>query len=87
MEKKNAILAEKVPRLIPSAGQRGRISPHWLTAMAVVPLLGMVAAFGIAPDTATETVVLHRVVEDIALALPAPPEVQPAEQFWREERI
>jgi murein DD-endopeptidase MepM/ murein hydrolase activator NlpD len=87
MEKKNAILAEKVPRLTPSAEQRGRSSPHWLAAMAVVPLLGMVAAFGIAPDTATETVVLHRVVEDIALALPAQAEAQPSEQFWREERI
>jgi len=87
MEKKNAILAENPPRLSPIAGQRGRISPQWLATLAVVPLLGMVAAFGIAPDTATETVVLHRVVEDIPLAVGTEAEAPPPEEFWREERI
>jgi murein DD-endopeptidase MepM/ murein hydrolase activator NlpD len=87
MEKKNAILAEKASRLSPIAGQRGRISPQWLAALAIVPLLGMVAAFGIAPDTATETVVLHRVVEDIPLALSAQADALSSEEFWREERI
>lgn len=86
MEKKNAILAEKASRLSPIAGQRGRSSPQWLAALAVVPLLGMVAAFGIAPDTTTETVVLHRVIEDIPLALTAQDEA-PSSEFWREERI
>jgi hypothetical protein len=87
MEKKIAILAENPPRLSPIAGQRGRISPQWLATLAVVPLLGMVAAFGIAPDTATETVVLHRVVEDIPLAVGTDAEAPPPEEFWREERI
>jgi murein DD-endopeptidase MepM/ murein hydrolase activator NlpD len=87
MEKKNAILAENPPRLSPIAGQRGRISPQWLATLAVVPLLGMVAAFGIAPDTTTETVVLHRVVQDIPLAVGAEAEVPSPEEFWREERI
>jgi len=55
--------------------------------MAVLPLLGVVAAFGIAPDTATETVVLHRVVQDLALTVPVEPAPETAAQYWREEPI
>jgi murein DD-endopeptidase MepM/ murein hydrolase activator NlpD len=55
--------------------------------MAVLPLLGVVAAFGIAPDTATETVVLHRVVRDIALSVPEQTLPEASTQYWREERI
>jgi murein DD-endopeptidase MepM/ murein hydrolase activator NlpD len=87
MEKKIAILAEKVSSLTGPALQRGRISPHWLAAMAGLPLLGMVAAFGIAPNTMTEAVVLQRVVQDIPLALPGQPALPAGPQFWREERI
>jgi murein DD-endopeptidase MepM/ murein hydrolase activator NlpD len=87
MENKSAILAEKAFPLSSSRNQRGRISPQWLAAMAAVPLLGMVAAFGIAPDTTTETVVLHRVIEDIPMAAVPLAEARPREDFWREERI
>lgn len=87
MEKKNAMVAEKHPNLTPSTTQRGHISPYWLTALTAIPLLGMVAAFGIAPDTSTETVVLHRVVEDIPSTLATATEGATDEQFWREERI
>jgi murein DD-endopeptidase MepM/ murein hydrolase activator NlpD len=86
MEKKNAILAQKAPRLTPPALQRGRVSRQWL-ALTGVPLLGVVAAFGIAPDTVTETVVLHRVVQDVPLALRLQPAPQTDSQYWREERI
>ncbi|HTS55587.1 MAG TPA: M23 family metallopeptidase [Burkholderiales bacterium] len=86
MEKKTAILAEKASRLTPSALRRGRLARQWL-ALTGLLLLGVVAAFGIAPDTVTETVVLHRVVQDVPLSLPEQPAPQAAAQYWREERI
>lgn len=55
-------------------------------ALATLPFLGVVAAFGIAPDTATDNIARETVVEAIAL-----PEAQPTDSgafdFWREERI
>jgi murein DD-endopeptidase MepM/ murein hydrolase activator NlpD len=55
-------------------------------ALATLPFLGVVAAFGIAPDTATENISRETVVETLAL-----PEAQPTDSgtfdFWREERI
>ena len=59
---------------------------RWPLVVAVLPFFGVVAAFGIAPDTVPEPVELQHVVEDIAL--PSAP-AAPAEeaQYWREERI
>ena len=51
-----------------------------------MPLLGVVAAFGIAPDTATERVTLRDVTQDIPLALAAPVQQDDA-PYWREERV
>lgn len=53
-----------------------------------MPLLGVVAAFGIAPGTTTEKVPLHTVLEDVDLT----PETiensfQPDQKFYREERV
>lgn len=55
-------------------------------ALATLPFLGVVAAFGIAPDTATENLTRETVVETLA-----PPAVESVDSgvfdFWREERI
>ncbi len=55
-------------------------------ALATLPFLGVVAAFGIAPDTATENLARETVVETLA-----PPTVESVDSgvfdFWREERI
>jgi len=55
-------------------------------ALATLPLLGVVAAFGIDPDTTTDNIEQETFVEALAL-----PEVQPTDSgsfdFWREERI
>ena len=59
------ILAQKLARLI-SGSRLFRIA-----AMLMLPFIGVVAAFGIAPDTVTEPVVRKQVVQE--LALPAPP--------------
>src|SRR5258708_40308308 len=59
---------------------------HWPLAIAILPFFGVVAAFGIAPDTVPEPVDLQHVVEDIALpAVPAASSDQA--RYWREERI
>ena len=79
-ESTSAILAQKGWRLIGHAGARR------LVALLVLPFLGIVAAFGIAPDTATDTVVRREVVEPLAL-----PELSPSNTasagYWREERV
>jgi murein DD-endopeptidase MepM/ murein hydrolase activator NlpD len=55
-------------------------------ALATLPFLGVVAAFGIAPDTATENITHETIVETVAI-----PEVEASDSgvfdFWREERI
>jgi len=67
------------------------ISPNLLKkriflALATLPFLGVVAAFGIAPDTTTENIAHQTVVETLSV-----PEVEVSDSgvfdFWREERI
>jgi murein DD-endopeptidase MepM/ murein hydrolase activator NlpD len=55
-------------------------------AALVLPFVGVVAAFGIAPDTVTEPAAQTPVVLELALPAPLPGSV-PAEGYWREERI
>lgn len=59
---------------------------RWLVAISAVPLFGVVAAFGTAPDTDTRDIQQEIIVE--ALDLPqAVPTDNGAFDFWREERI
>ncbi len=58
----------------------------------VLPFVGVVTAFGIAPDTVTETVARVPVVEEVALPLTraekaAAAPAAPSETYWREELI
>ncbi len=57
-----------------------------LLTLATLPFLGVVAAFGLDPNTITENVPQETIVESLAL-----PQVQPSDSgafdFWREERI
>jgi murein DD-endopeptidase MepM/ murein hydrolase activator NlpD len=59
---------------------------HLFLTLAALPFLGVVAAFGIAPDTASETISRETVMENIEIPL-----VQATDSgsfdFWREERI
>ena len=50
------------------------IRKRLLLALATLPFLGVVAAFGIAPDTATEQIPRETIVETLAL-----PEAQPTD--------
>jgi murein DD-endopeptidase MepM/ murein hydrolase activator NlpD len=54
--------------------------------IAVLPFVGIVAAFGIAPDTIADLPRVTTVVEEIALPAVAPLP-NPGESYWQEERI
>lgn len=59
---------------------------RWPIALASLPLFGMVAAFGIAPDTSLKDVPVQQVV--LNLDLPEISQsVDPNMTFWRQERI
>ena len=79
--KKEEILAQK--RTPKTVGSR-RL---WPLMVAALPFFGVVAAFGIAPDTVPEPVELQHVVENIALQAAAPGQTADVSRFWREERI
>ncbi len=59
---------------------------HLFLTLASLPFMGVVAAFGIAPDTPTENILREMVVETVEL-----PEIHATDSgafdFWREERI
>jgi murein DD-endopeptidase MepM/ murein hydrolase activator NlpD len=79
-ESTSAILAQKLLATL------ARTGPRRIVAFLILPFLGVVAAFGIAPDTATDTIARKEVVE--LLALPATSlALAPDMGFWREERV
>ena len=79
MPQENPIVPETLLRLACSRRVRRTL------LAAVLPFVGVVAAFGIAPDTVTEPVQLTPVVETLALAPVT--ETAPEDTYWREERI
>lgn len=77
---KSVILAQNLLRLVL------RNSLTRLFVVVVLPFVGVVAAFGIAPNTVVDQPALSKVIEDISLPrLAATAETD--ESFWREERI
>ena len=77
---KGVILAQNLLRLV----SNNKLSR--LIAIAIMPFVGIVAAFGIAPNTIIEQPVAARVIEQIALP-DFDTTYDPKEAFWREERI
>jgi len=75
------ILAQKLAGLL-SGSRLFRIA-----IMLTLPFLGVVAAFGIAPDTVTEPMVRKQVVAELALPAATPAASRVEEGYWREERI
>lgn len=80
LRKRAAILAQKLGALLHGS------APRRIALALVLPFVGIMAAFGIAPDTATDTVVRSTVVEPVALP-PLPPSGGSGEAYWRETRI
>jgi murein DD-endopeptidase MepM/ murein hydrolase activator NlpD len=77
---KTAILAQKA--LVHVRERRLRT----LIALSTLPLFGVVAAFGIAPETDTRNVPVHTVIENLGLPANAPT-VETHGDYWREERV
>ena len=82
MSLKNAEILAQNPSVRPT-----RRRAVWLPALAILPLFGVVAAFGFAPEKAPEPVEIQHVVESIALPAPVANSHQDHRSFWREERI
>lgn len=63
--------------------------PRWQLLVAAFSLFGVVAAFGIAPDTVPDQVPTQTLVQDLKLPEPASTDVADADSFdfWMEERI
>ena len=75
-----AILTQKLRALLHGSAWR-----RVLLAL-LLPFVGIMAAFGIAPDTATDTIERSSIVEQIEL--PALPVINDGtESYWREARI
>ncbi len=77
---KSVILAQK------GAEQERKLGLRWLVALSAIPLFGIVAAFGIAPQTDTAPLNVQTVVENLSLPATAQPEGANAE-YWRTARI
>jgi murein DD-endopeptidase MepM/ murein hydrolase activator NlpD len=66
--------------------QERKLSLRWLVAASSLPLFGIVAAFGIAPETETRQLPVRTVIEN--LQLPATVASSAAvDSYWHEERI
>lgn len=57
------------------------------SALAIIPLFGVVAAFGFAPESDRANIEIEHVVENIDLPVPAVVSTPDSHNFWREERI
>ena len=66
--------------------QKRKLSLRWMVAISSLPLFGIVAAFGIAPETQTRQVPVHTVIENLQLPSADTPSAI-AGNFWHEERI
>jgi murein DD-endopeptidase MepM/ murein hydrolase activator NlpD len=66
--------------------RESKLRLRWIVALCSVPFLGMVAAFGTAPDTVFSPVPTKTVVENLDVARSEqPPDA--SQMFWREERF
>ncbi len=76
----SAILAQK------TVEQERKLGLRWLVGLSSIPLFGIVAAFGIAPQTDSEPVAAQTITQNLTLPEITLPSVSDA-SYWREERI
>ena len=89
ISQQNAILAQnidKAERKFQQVSER-KFKLRWILAISCIPLFGIYAAFGIAPETLTGTVTTTAMTQDISL-----PTIQAAasaneEFFWYKEHV
>lgn len=65
-----------------------RLRLRWLLAISCIPLFGIYAAFGIAPQTVTQNIPISTITEDIALpqTLAQQTSAEPAD-FWQVDQV
>ncbi|MBE0620941.1 MAG: peptidoglycan DD-metalloendopeptidase family protein [Burkholderiales bacterium] len=75
-------------RILTYFGRQGesKLRLRWIVALCSLPFLGMVAAFGTAPDTANAFIPARTVVESLDVARPEQ-SLDFNQVFWREERF
>jgi murein DD-endopeptidase MepM/ murein hydrolase activator NlpD len=81
---KQSILAQKY------RSKERKLRLRWLLAISCVPLFGIYAAFGIAPQTSIQTIPVATVVEQIALPetiADAAPVLSSNENFWQADQV
>jgi murein DD-endopeptidase MepM/ murein hydrolase activator NlpD len=61
------------------------LSLRWLVAASTLPFLGVVTAFGIAPDTRTQTQPQQTIIETLTVAIQTPPPA--ALELTREDKV
>jgi murein DD-endopeptidase MepM/ murein hydrolase activator NlpD len=66
--------------------QERKLRLRWFVAMSSLPLLGVVTAFGIMPQSKTDAIGNKSVIQEIALPRTAQP-VGHAVTFWRNDRV
>ena len=66
--------------------RESKLRLRWIVTLCSLPFLGMVAAFGTAPDTVFSFVPTRTVVENLDIAHSEQP-ANANEVFWREERF
>ncbi len=73
----------------PERQQARKMRLRWLVAASAVPLFGIVAAFGVAPQTDTSNVAISTVIESLPVpnTIAQADNVAPASAYWRDERI
>ena len=67
-----------------------KLSLRWLLAISSIPLFGIYAAFGIAPQTITQDIPVSTVIEEIALPVVDTHSVQTLsanENFWQADQV
>lgn len=66
-----------------------KIRLRWLVAVSALPLFGIVAAFGVAPQTDTTNIPVSTVIENLPISAKAiqADNSMPATAYWRDERI
>ena len=65
-----------------------KLGLRWLLAISTIPLFGIYAAFGIAPQTVTQDIPVTTVIEEVALPAMNNANATPvAENFWQIDQI
>lgn len=71
----------------PTPPLKRKLPTRGLLVAALLPLFGMVTAYGIAPDTDTRDIPVQTLIDNLALPQVAPLEEQAAQVFHHEERV